>query len=74
MIVKVQQSFHTITGGEVRVLVYNKDRSVMGEFARDSQLAALLGRSLKSFWYATKPKNVRQGKLTLDRKAPWQKW
>jgi len=73
MIVKVQIS--VIPHSDKRVLVYNRERTVMTEFPLDDEFRALMheepaGLRPKAFFNAT----IENGELAIESEAPWQDW
>lgn len=69
MILKVQVSLFT-TEVSKQALVYNEDRSVHWHGDADDDLLRAMGGSAKDFFYGS----FEDGKVTLDRRAPWQGW
>lgn len=70
MIIKVQQTVRT-NHRRPQVLAYNEDRSLMfvGDLTQD--VAEVLGRRLKVFFYADIDDD---GRFLLNEEAPWQHW
>ncbi len=55
-----------------QILVYNKDRSKIGQFGADTHVMKLFGMGLKVFLWGTW--NPETGQIELHKEAPWQKW
>lgn len=73
-LLKVQTSLFS-SDGIGSVMVYNEDKSIIGEFNLTSDLTKEITKKLngkpKSFWFGHIDKNKM---LVLDKEAPWQNW
>lgn len=75
-IVKVQQPVFT-SDPDAGYFIYNVDRSFQQMFPPSGAVSKLVGRKLKSFWYARfvpDPAMPSARQLMLDKPAPWQNW
>ena len=72
-IVKVQVSLFT-SEEKPQVLIYNKDRSVMGEFPLTPDIEEAMGGDHKKFFYALVPLGKKEVQIELLEEAPWQVW
>ena len=68
-IFKVQLSLAT-NFEERMALVYNKSRSIEGQFPAPEDLIQKMNGQPKKFFYC----RVKQDKLEIDNEAPWQGW
>ena len=69
MIVKVQLEI-TSSHQNHRVLIYNKDRSVLWEGDATKELMVMMKGTLKAFFEA----KIKNRKIILGRKIPQQEW
>lgn len=69
MIVKVQRSLFP---PDADCLVYNKTRTIMGQFPVEDDIRAAMGDDLKAYFHAKYRKH--DGKVELLQRAPEQDW
>lgn len=69
MIVKVQVSMFTSADNQ-RVLVYNKDKSVMFEGRATKKVISMMSGRFKAFFKA----RVKDNNVELIKPAKWQDW
>lgn len=68
-VVKVQLS--TATGNEKQILAYNRDKSIMWQGPAPKPIEDLMGGRDRGFYTAVLSQD---GKILLDKSAPWQSW
>lgn len=72
-IVKVQTSLFTSDGSHL-ALVYNEDKSVMGEMPVSKEILDAMNGELKAFFWAEIPSSNKFVEIELIDEAPWQDW